>query len=214
MTLETKHFAIEELKADDETRSVEGFASIFNITDSGKDIVLPGAFAKTIKSGKPAMLWQHRNSDVIGVWEEMEERPKGLFVKGRIVDTALGNDAYKLLKAGAISGLSIGYSPKTYEIDQKKGVRLLKELDLFEVSFVTFPMNDKARVTGVKSRPETIRQFEEYLREAGFSQKDATTVALHGFKALTTQGEPDEEVAKAALAAINNATNILKGSTA
>ncbi len=195
MTLEHKHFAIEELKADDETRTVEGFASVFNNVDNGKDIVLPGAFAKTIKTGKPVMLWQHRSGDVLGVWDEVRETEKGLYVKGQILDTALGNDVYKLVKAKAVKGMSIGYATRKYEIDQAKGVRKLIELDLYEVSLVTFPMNEKATITRVKTdRPETIRQFEEFLREAGFSQKDATTVALHGFKSLSTQGEPDPEV--------------------
>lgn len=194
MTLEIKHFAIEELKADDEARTIEGFGSIFGNVDSYGDIVMPGAFANSLKTFKPAMLWQHRSDQPIGVWDEAEETKKGLRLKGRILDTSLGNDAYKLAKAGAISGLSIGYSTINSEHDPKKNVRKLTEVKLHEVSFVTFPANDKATITQVKSRPETIRQFEEFLREAGFSQKDATTIALHGFKSLTTQGEPDEEV--------------------
>jgi HK97 family phage prohead protease len=211
MTLETIAFTIDELKADDESRTVEGLASVFNNVDSYKDIVLPGAFAKSLKTRMPAMLWQHRSDMPIGVWDEAEETPKGLRVKGRILDTAAGEDAYKLVKARALTGMSIGYSARNYEIDDKKGLRKLIEVDLFEVSLVTFPANEKAQITRVNSRPDTLRQFEEFLREAGFSQKDATTVALRGFNALSTQGEPDEEEAKAALSAITNATNILKG---
>lgn len=211
--MEYKSFAIEELKATDEGRIVEGFGSTFGNVDSYGDIVMPGAFAKSIAARKPAMLWQHRTDMPIGVWDEMEETKKGLFLKGRIFDTQMGEDAYKLAKGGALSGLSIGFSTKNYEIDSKKNTRKLLELELFEVSLVTFPANEKATITGVKSRPETIRQFEEYLREAGFSQKDATTIALHGFKALSDQGEPDEEVLQA-ITAITNATNMLKGITA
>lgn len=196
--MEHKSFALFEFKADDETRTIEGFGSTFGNVDSYGDIVMPGAFVNSIKSRKPAMLWQHRSDMPIGVWDEMEETKKGLRMKGRIFDTQLGEDAYKLAKGGALTGLSIGFSTKKYSIDSKKNVRLLEEVDLYEVSLVTFPANEKATITQVKSRPETIRQFEEYLREAGFSQKDATTVALHGFKALSTQGEPDEEVLLAA----------------
>lgn len=196
--MELKHFAIEELKAteDGDTRTIEGFASVFNNVDSYNDIVLPGAFAKTLKKNKSLpMLWQHDSGQVIGTWDEMEERDRGLYVKGSIIDTTMGLDAYKLAKAGAVKGMSIGYSPEKYEIDQDKDTRKLIEVKLWEVSLVTFPANEKAQVTRVKSRrPETIREFEEYLREGGFSQQDATTVALRGFKALTTQGEPDEEV--------------------
>lgn len=196
MTLETKHFAITELKADDETRTVEGFASVFDTVDSYKDIVVPGAFTRTLKeNGRPAMLWQHDTRQVIGTWDELEETPKGLRVKGTILDTTLGTDVYKIVRAKAVTGMSIGYGTKKYEIDEKKGVRRLLDVDLFEVSLVTFPANDKAQITRVKSAPQTIREFEEFLREAGhFSREDATTVALRGFKALTTRGEPDEEV--------------------
>lgn len=196
MTIEHKHFAIEELKATDEdgTRTVEGFGSVFNNVDSYGDIVMPGAFAKSIATRTPAMLWQHRSDMPIGVWDEMEETKRGLRVKGRIFETAAGNDAYTLAKGGALSGLSIGYSTRNYEIDEKKKVRKLIELELFEVSLVTFPANEKATITQVKNRPDTIRAFEEYLREGGFSHQDATTVALHGFKALTHPGEPGEEV--------------------
>lgn len=215
--MDFKSFQIEELKASDEdgTRTIEGFGSVFGNVDSYGDIVMPGAFMESLKSRKPAMLWQHRSDMPIGVWDEMEETKKGLKLKGRILPTQLGNDAYTLAKEGALTGLSIGFSTKKYEIDEKKKVRKLTELELFEVSLVTFPANDKATITNVKSRPQTLREFEEFLREAGlFSREEATTVALRGFKALSTQGEPDEGVAKAALGAINKATSILKGITA
>ncbi|MBP3955406.1 HK97 family phage prohead protease [Gemmata sp. G18] len=197
MNLETKRFAIDELKAaeaDDGTRTIEGLGSVFGNTDSYGEIVMPGAFAESIAKRKPAMLWQHRSDMPIGVWDEVEETKKGLRLKGRILTTQAGNDAYLLAKAGALTGLSIGFTTIRDERDPKKGVRKLLEVELYEVSLVTFPANEKATITNVKSRPDTIRAFEEYLREGGFSQKDATTVALHGFKALTTQGEPDEEV--------------------
>lgn len=194
MTIETKHFAFEELKADDEARTIKGFGSVFGNTDSYGDIVMPGAFAKSITGRKPAMLWQHKSDMIPGVWDVIEEQKKGLYLEGTFADTPLGNEAYTLAKMGALTGLSIGFSTKRYEIDEAKKVRKLTELELYEVSLVTFPANERATITAVKSRPQTLRAFEEYLREGGFSQRDATTVALHGFKALTTQGEPDEEV--------------------
>ena len=216
MTMERKQFALDEceVKEDGDARTIEGFGSTFGNTDSYGDIVLPGAFAKSISARKPAMLWQHRTDQPVGVWDAMEEQKKGLYLKGRIFGTQLGNDAYTLAKGGAVTGLSIGFSTKKFSIDAKKGTRQLGEVDLFEVSLVTFPANDKAQITNVKSKPETIRQFEDFLREAGFSQKDATTVALRGFKALSDQGEPDDEVTLSALRAITTATNMLKGITA
>jgi hypothetical protein len=194
--MEIKHFAIEGLKADDETRTVEGYASVFNNVDSYKDIVLPGAFAKSLKSRKPAMLWQHRSGDVIGVWDEMEEAKKGLYVKGRILDTTLGDDAYKLVKAGAVTGMSIGYSSKKDEFDHEKGVRKLIEVELYEVSLVTFPANERAQITRVKSENGALmteREFEEFLRDVGgLSQKEAKTVLSKGYKSLLEHrdGEP------------------------
>lgn len=186
-----------EIKVDDDSRTIEGWASVFDNVDAGNDIVLPGAFAKTLarrKAGdKVVMLWQHNTREPVGVWHDLKEIDKGLYGKGEIFDTTLGNDAYKLLKGGAVKGLSIGYATKQYEIDQKKNVRKLIELDLYEVSLVTFPMNDKARVTRVKSLPRTLREFEEFLREAGYGREDATTIALRGYKALDSGREAGDE---------------------
>ena len=115
MDLEIKEFAIEELKADEESRTIEGYASVFDYTDSHRDVVEHGAFAKSLRKNKPAMLWQHRSDSPIGVWKEMEEDDKGLRVKGTLLDTTLGNDVYKMVKAKAIKGMSIGYFTKKDE---------------------------------------------------------------------------------------------------
>jgi hypothetical protein len=185
MEMETKHFALTEFKADDETRAIEGYASVYDYVDSHKDIVLRGAFDKSLKSKKPVMLWQHRSDQPIGVWDVAEETDKGLLVRGRILDTTMGNDAYKILKAGAIKGLSIGYSTKRYEDDQNRGVRKLLEVELHEVSLVTFPANDRAKVTRVKSLEdvpfeqlhERKSEIEAALRDAGASQSVAKYLA-------------------------------------
>ncbi len=190
--MELKHlaFAVEglEAKEDDNGRTVEGFASVFNNVDSYSDIVMPGAFAKSIKGRKPAMLWQHNSGQPIGVWDEMEEQKKGLYVKGRILPTTAGNDAYTLVKAGAVTGMSIGYSARKWETDTDKGIRRLTEVELYEVSLVTFPANEKAQITRVKSLDGqfmTERDFEEFLRDVGqLSQKEAKIVVSDGYKAL------------------------------
>jgi HK97 family phage prohead protease len=197
--MENKTFTIDNLKAvDDEPRTIEGFGSIFNNIDSYGDIVLPGAFVKSIKKRKPKMLWQHRSDMPIGAWDVVKETPEGLYLKGRIFDTQMGNDAYTLLKGGAIDGLSIGYTTKLYEIDSKANTRKLKEVELFETSLVTFPANEKATVTNVKSLPETEREFEEFLRDAGYSHAAAKTIVARGFKALS--GQRDVEAKDAELA--------------
>jgi HK97 family phage prohead protease len=188
MTMETKHFAIDEFKADDETRTIEGYGSIYDYVDSQKDVVVRGAFTKSLNARKPVMLWQHDQASPIGVWDVAEETDKGLLMRGRILDTTLGNDAYKLAKAGAIKGLSIGYTPKRQEFDRDKGTRKLLEVELHEVSLVTFPANDRAKVTRVKSEDGALmteRAFEEFLRDVGeLSQKEAKLVVADGYRAL------------------------------
>ena len=96
------------------------------------------------------MLWQHNTTQPVGVWESATETPQGLYVKGRILDTTLGNDVYKLLQAGAIDTMSIGYTVNDSSTDYQAGVRQLKEVDLWEVSLVTFPANDQAKITAVR----------------------------------------------------------------
>lgn len=189
-----KEFAIEELKLDDDSRTIEGFASVFGNVDSYNDIVMPGAFSKTLKRMKAIpMLWQHDTREVVGKWDQFEERDRGLYVKGKISKTARGDEAYTLLKDGAITGMSIGYSADKYEIDQDKGTRKLLEVKLYEVSLVTFPANEKAQVTRVKSAPDNERDFEELLREAGYSRDAAKIITARGFKALSSQREAEAD---------------------
>ena len=190
--MDFKNFAI-DLKADADARTVEGLGSVFHNTDQGGDIVMPGAFTKSLLKRNPAMLWQHKQDQPIGVWEDVRETPEGLYVKGRILSTALGNDAYELAKHGALKGMSIGYATRDSETDRKSGVRKLKELDLFEVSLVTFPMNELATISRVKNKPATERELEERLRDVGFSQADAKRVAAGGFKALQRDVEPADQ---------------------
>ena len=189
--MEIKTFAFTELKADDDARTVEGWASTFGNTDSYDDVVAPGAFADSIKTRKPRMLWQHKSDQVIGVWDELQETPQGLYVKGRVLDTALGQDAYKLAKAGAVDSMSIGYQAKKYTIDDKTGTRTLHSVDLWEVSLVTFPANEQAKITRVKSKPASERELEEFLREAGYSRGEAKALIAKGFKAMS-QRDADE----------------------
>lgn len=130
---------------------IEGYASLFGATDQGGDIVGKGAYARSLTALSGAsrsikMLWQHDPSQPIGVWDEVREDAKGLWVKGRLLDTiAKGREAAALIEAGAIDGLSIGY--RTVRAKKNtKGQRLLEELELWEVSLVTFPMLPSARV--------------------------------------------------------------------
>lgn len=139
---------------------VSGYASVFGLKDQGGDIVMPGAYAASLKrhqanGGKVRMLWQHDQAQPIGVWDEITEDAHGLRVKGRLLsDVARGREAAALLEAGAVDGLSIGY--RTIRAEKVPGGgRKLVELDLWEVSLVTFPMLPDARVAA-KSAPRDL----------------------------------------------------------
>ena len=134
---------------------IEGYASRFGLPDQGGDIVAKGAFGASLarlaaKGVKVRMLWQHDPTRPIGVWDEIREDDKGLWVKGRLLpEIAQAREAAALIGAGAIDGLSIGYRTISAERDGK-GRRLLSEVELWEVSLVTFPMLAEAKV-GKKS---------------------------------------------------------------
>ena len=130
---------------------IEGYASLFGNVDQGRDVVDAGAYAASLarlaaRGGRVKMLWQHDPAQPIGVWDEVREDKRGLYVKGRILtDVARGREAAALIGAGAMDGLSIGYRTIKARKDDK-GVRHLSELELWEVSLVTFPMLPEARV--------------------------------------------------------------------
>ena len=186
-----KRFKLQDTTIDGDG-SFEGYASVFDVTDSDGDIIQKGAFSKAVQlmhdgTTRPKMCWQHNWWELIGTWKEMAEDDKGLKVKGQLfLDLERGREAHILMKAGEIDSMSIGFDPIVAE--KIKTGDLIKEVDLWEVSLVTFPANDQATITQSKS----VRDFENYLRDAGYSRKDAVTIASHGFKAiLKNQGEPD-----------------------
>lgn len=174
-----------------------GYGAVFNNVDSYGDVIVPGAFANTLSDAKttgiaPSMLLNHGGWGVsaedmmpIGVWTRMSEDGVGLFVEGKLAKTQRGMEAYELLKMGAITGMSIGYITKKYEARTKPDdpKRKLLELDLKELSLVTFPANLKARVSSVKSSL-TIRDAEKALRDADFSREEAKIILASGFKAI------------------------------
>lgn len=183
MDMQYKSFPLELKKEPDEDGTIEGYASVFEVVDNGMDVVQRGAFAKSLGSRIVKMLWQHDMAKPIGVWDEIREDERGLYVKGRILkDVQQGREAMALYKAGAMDSVSIGY--RTIEAVEEAGgrVRRLTEIDLFEISAVTMPMLDQA-IVSVKSI-RTIREFEKGLRDAGFSQKEAKAIAADGFKGL------------------------------
>lgn len=159
-----------ELKSADDAGTFEGYASIFGNKDQGGDIVERGAFAKAIKARGVKgvkMLADHDPRQRIGVWEEMREDDRGLYVRGRLlVEKSNGKDAWIDLKSGALDGLSIGGRTMSDTIDGRKRARIIKEFDLYEVSLVPFPMNEMARVSSVKSLDvDVIRAMEADFRK-------------------------------------------------
>jgi HK97 family phage prohead protease len=145
-------FEMKSLAADG---SFEGYASVFGIIDSQCDRVHPGAFKSSLKArDKPVqLLWQHQWDKPIGVITALFEDARGLVVKGKLLmDVAQAREAYTLLKAGVVRGLSIGYSVKRSRRSADSGIRELLELNLWEISLVTMPANEAAQVTVVKSR--------------------------------------------------------------
>jgi HK97 family phage prohead protease len=136
-----------------------GYGSVFGNLDSDRDIITAGAFTKSLKRRQPSkvkLLWQHDPTQPIGVWEAMEEDKRGLKVQGRLLinqGVPKADEAYALLKAGALDAMSIGFAIPAggAEWDSNKNVRTINEVDLWEVSIVTFPANGKARITRVKA---------------------------------------------------------------
>ncbi len=136
----------------------EGYASLFGVMDLGGDIIERGAFRDTLDVNGAAhvkMLWQHNQTEPIGVWLSIVEDARGLKVRGQLdLAVARAREALALMKSGAVDGLSIGFRAER-ATKNASGVRLLHRIDLVEISLVTFPMAPKARVTSVKIAPST-----------------------------------------------------------
>lgn len=206
--MESKDFDFEVKELTDEGM-VEGYAAVFGNVDSGGDKIMPGAFVeglrKAARGGRTIkMLWNHNPDQPIGVWEDLAEDAKGLWGKGRLVlDVPKAREVHSLMKAKALGGLSIGY--KTDVSEWEGPVRLLKSVTLYEVSPVTFPMNEKAKITAVKGAEDLVeklkagdrlteREFEKLVKGLGLSNSEAERAArVH----LKGQGEPAKAEATA-----------------
>ena len=203
------------IKSVSESGEFEGYGSVFGNKDSYDDIVLPGAFKSSLerwreKGRLPAMLWQHQISEPVGVYTEMKEDDVGLYVRGRLLidDDPLAKRAHAHMKAGSLGGMSIGYMLNDWEYDREKEAWMLKEIDLWEVSLVTFPANEEARINNVKSaleRGEMPRpsDVERALREVGFSKTQAQAFMAKGYGSIA----PRDAVAADALEAIKSLIN-------
>lgn len=181
----------------DETGTFEAHVSTFGNRDRQNDIVMPGAFTRTLKEtkGRVPFLMGHNMGRIIGFGTHAEEDSKGLLVRGEFtLESDEGRNAYATArhaaKVGHKLGLSIGYgiADGGAAYDERRGVRKLTDIDLFEYSIAAVPANDRARGMTVKSESDrwTEREFEEHLREVGFSKDAARVITNRGFRALVT----------------------------
>lgn len=205
----------------------DGYGAVTGNVDAYGDVIAPGAFADTLAEAKksgvwPAMLLQHggfglsaQDMTPIGIWTEMSEDGKGLKVTGKLADTERGREAYALLKMDprpAITGLSIGYAAKEFEVGTKpkEPRRTLKKVDLFEVSLVTFPANPKARISSVKAADLTERELERLLtQDAGLTRSEARALMRGGAVALKAMQDAGDEL-EDVLSAIRRGTTIIQ----
>lgn len=192
-----------EMKLNEEKRTIEGYASTFGNRDLVGDIIQPGAFRKTLQERKDRIkvLWQH--FEPIGRPIHIEEDSKGLYVNAYISKTALGNDALELARDQVIDRFSIGYDVIQDQFDEQTNSRLLKELKLYEFSLVTFPANEEAAITNVKS----VHEFTDLLNKTALldvtklmktgttlneQQKNAIDNAIQSLSHLKTIIEPEQ----------------------
>ena len=214
-----------------DARSFEGYASTFGNVDLGGDIVLPGAFTKSISTAKaegrlPRMFYAHDPKQVPGRWVDLREDTRGLYCKGEFARTQLGEECRELLKSGAIDALSIGYSVRESDYDTQ-GNRLLLAVDLAEISIVSMPMNPEARVSSVKFTKaadaiKSITDWERTAREAfGLSRRSATRLAsatwphvkhaLHGGEASSIEVISNQFDHATAVAILRGAADRIRG---
>jgi len=202
----TKDFTF-DVKSVTDAGTIEGYASVFGVMDSEGDVVAAGAFSRTIKAwaakGRPVpVLWQHDAFQPIGVTDSIEEDEKGLRVRATLLsaDVVKAREAHALAKANALGGLSIGFSvpnlasdgqPATF-YDEEQNARVFREVKLWEYSLVTFPANEDAVITSVKTAeaPEWVAELTDAVRElrAVLDQRESVTL-LRDIRAMMKQAD-------------------------
>lgn len=196
-----------EFKADSisDVGIFEGYAATYDL-DRQYDVIERGAFAETISKGVDwPILWQHQRQEPIGVNLAAAEDSRGLAIKGQLnLEVQRGREAFSLMKQGALKALSIGFSigqnDAKFDESGKIPVRRISKLQMFEYSPVTFPANERALIQRIKANEEvTEREFEEFLRDAGFSRTKAKAIVSRGYRGI--QREADDSSVMATLAA-------------
>lgn len=213
MDVEKKFTSITEVKELSDDGEFEGYASIFGEVDQGMDSVERGAYRASLKTGPmPKMLWQHDPTQPIGKWLEVQEDEKGLKVRGKIIEaTAKGAEALVLMREKVLDGLSIGYRTKKAMRDETTGIRKLLEVELWEISLVTFPMLPTATVDSVKG-DWTKTDISRVLRNAGAPSGFVKKLISGGYDLASHTSETpcnggDDEIA----AMLRQATQQMRG---
>src|SRR5205807_1387959 len=162
----------------DSDGTVEGYASLFGEIDAARDMVMPGAFAQTLRLRgvrRIPMLFQHDPAEPVGVWLELREDFRGLYARGRLIpEVERGRELIALVREGAIDGLSIGFRTVRGRVDPRSRIRKIDEIDLWEISIVTFPLLAGARVRAVKESQAPSRPISCARARA---ERDWTAVA-------------------------------------
>jgi HK97 family phage prohead protease len=158
---------------------INGYASVFDVVDSQYDVIVNGAFRHYNNNSNAQtsikLLWQHKPEQPIGFIKSIQEDHYGLYFEAKLLlDVAKAKEAHHLVKAGIIDSVSIGYTPLDYYIDHKRGVRVIKEINLWEISLVTFPANQAAKLTRTKHK--LTQQHREMLALSHAIKRCATAL--------------------------------------
>lgn len=198
-----------EVKEVTEKGVFSGYGSVYGNLDQASDIMAAGCFTDSLGEFKstgrmPALLWQHDSRQPIGVYTSVKEDKNGLYIEGALcMETRQGAEAYALLKMGALDGLSVGFMTVEDLYDSKTNVRTITKADLWEVSLVTFPCNEDARVAVVKKieQIEDLRSAEHYLRDAGALSHRESKALIAQIKAILLRDSAEKTEKERILAA-------------
>ncbi len=209
--METKNISLEIKQEDlnEEKKIFIAYASTFGNKDFDGDVILKGAFLSSIKKFKdskgkvPKLAFQHDTSRLPGKILDLKEDDLGLLMEAQFIDTQEGRDRLVEVKEGVITDVSIGFNILDSEQGEKlprptffgrTHERIIKEVELFEVSLVSFPANPKAEIISMKSREEKKRYLENFLRSLGAGREKAKTVCSDVFKQLSLANEEDSSM--------------------
>ena len=196
--------------------TVEGLGAVFGgEPDSYGDVIAPGAFSASLarhrrEGSAPAMLWSHDLARPVGRWEDLAETADGLAVRGRLnLKTESGREAFEHLRAGDLSGLSIGYRVSEGGSVEERRARILTRVELYEVSLVAVPANRRSRIRQVKQLASRA-EFRDLLRDSGLPRAAAEKLASGGWPALAGDTPDDTEIRRIA-AEVKALAALLKG---